>query len=556
MSGGGDHFAGIVHRGADDVLSFDGTRTPDTAMRGRHLNGTIWYTDATVRPSDIARILRPGDEAIGPAPGVIRGARVRTDTSSYQLVSGESWGVHRRDPNVAHHEIRTLRALAAAAGMRVKPSAATTSINTYLDRWDGDLDHPAVCQLPSRWRAMAHAAFHGGPIAVLGGGAEHAVQIDVHRAYLDALYTPIPVLGTTPGGKTGGYEAMEPGVRWNHIRRREGFVDAIVEVHTDPTSLPPLPVSTRGGILYPNGRIRGCWVISQVREAEARGSVTVHEIRQAIVARQLRPLFAEVADFFSGLPKQLAQISYQRYWARWGNPGGYIGMRRDQPEPGETPAHGLWWHYDGVKTLDTNAPRTYRPDISAIISAVNQRRVIRAIHQDLAIGSVIATHVDAIWTTDAVGAKKICDRSTGVGGWRVKREGPLRFWATGCYDHAGDIAASGYDAATLGPVTRDRVEKWIHAEQGFTRKSILNQRAWTSDPGENANATSTALTSAIDTNRPVTHGPNVYDPIWTQSGWARPDYRPATPSWARATADLPADLPAEDAVPDSEAIAS
>ena len=271
--------------------------------------------------------------------------------------------------------------------------------------------------------------------------------------------------------------------------------------------------------------------------------MTVHEVCQAIVARQMRPLFAEIADFFSGLPKQLAQISYQRYWARWGNPGGYVGVRRSAPEHGETPAHGLWWHYEGVKTLDTNAPRTYRPDISAIISAVNQRRVIRVVHQDLAVGSVVAAHVDAIWTTDTAGAQKVCDRSTGIGGWREKRQGPLRFWATGCYDHNGDVAASGYDAATLGPVNRENVEKWIHAEQGFTRKAILHQRDWTGDPGDDADATSRAPVSTMDVSRPVTHGPNVYDPIWTQAGWARPDYRPTAPSWAREAPDPPAEQP-------------
>lgn len=529
-----ESFVGVVHRDENDVLWFADVpvRDPSQLPRRKSWASTLWYADATVRPSDLARILGPEDEAFGPAPGQVRGAKVRVGKNRvYRIAMAESWGVHRRDPDAVDREVRELRMLAEAAGMRTKTSAATTALTAYLDRWDGDFDHPFVVQLPCRWRAMAHAAFHGGPIAVLRGGAENASQIDVRRAYLDALYSPVPVLGTTPGGRTGGYRVIE-GAGWDQLRKRDGFVDLTVRVHSDPEGLPPLPIAAPEGVIYPNGRLRGCWVISQVREAEERGQVTVETVHQHAIAREMRPLFAEVADFFAGLPDKLAKISYQRYWARWGNPGGWSGTFSETPRVGEVPSNGLWWRYDGVTLLDPNAPRTYRPDIAAFIAALNHRRVMRVLAEDLRPGSVAAVHVDAIWTTDLEGAKRVCERAKGIGGWREKRRGPLRVWSPGCYDHAGDVAASGYDAALYGPATRERVESWVKNANAVNRRLLLLQRDWTGDPKSDANAASRARTVEMDDKIAPTEGPLVEDPMWTVGGWVRPDHRPTLPAWA------------------------
>ena len=61
-------------------------------------------------------------------------------------------------------------------------------------------------------------------------------------------------------------------------------MDASVRVHSDPSGLPPLPIHQPQGVVYPNGHIRGCWVISQVREAEERGQVTVEAVHQNAIA--------------------------------------------------------------------------------------------------------------------------------------------------------------------------------------------------------------------------------------------------------------------------------
>ena len=541
MSRDSESFVGIVHRDENDVVWFGDVpvRDADALPRRKSWASTLWYADATVRPSDLTQLLGPEDEAFGPAPGQVRGVKIRAGSSRvYRIATADSWGVFQRDPEVADREIRELRMLAEASGMRVKTSAATTALTTYLDRWDGDVDHPSVHQLPCRWRAMAHAAFHGGPIAVLRGGAPNAVQIDVRRAYLDALYAPVPVLGTTPGGRTGGYYVLEDAT-WDQVRKRDGFVEATVRVHSDPTGLPPLPIHKPEGVVYPNGHIRGCWVISQVREAEERGQVTVETVHQNAIAREMRPLFAEIADYFGGLPDKIAKISYQRYWARWGNPGGWTGMYSEAPRVGEVPANRLWWRYEGVTLFDPAAPRTYRPDIAAFIASLNHRRVMRVLSDDIAANSVAAVHVDAIWTTDVAGAHRVCERSRGIGGWREKRSGPLRVWSAGCYDHAGDVAASGYDQSLLGAPTRERVERWVSSGQNTHRRLLLLQRDWVGDPANEATATSTAPVLMMDTTIAATNGPLVSDPMWTFGGWVRPDHRPSLPPWAQEQAEPP-----------------
>ena len=189
--------------------------------------------------------------------------------------------------------------------------------------------------------------------------------------------------------------------------------------------------------------------------------------------------------------------------------------------------------------FDPAAPRTYRPDIAAFIASLNHRRVMRVLNNDIASNSVAAVHVDAIWTTDVAGADRVCARSRGIGGWREKRSGPLRVWSAGCYDHAGDEAASGYDQSLLGTPTRERVERWVSSGQNTHRRLLLLQRDWTGDPANEATATSTAPVLMMDTTIAATNGPLVSDSMWTAGGWVRPDHRPTLPPWAQEQAEPP-----------------
>jgi len=304
-------------------------------------------------------------------------------------------------------------------------------------------------------------------------------------------------------------------------------VDASVTIAEDfdPGALPPLPVHLRCGSVAARGALRGCWTIAQVREAEERGELTVDRVHQFAFAPETRPLFAELADLFAEFPKELSKRLYTRFWGKFGSRGGYQAHISDEPVVGEVPATGMWWKYDGIDLCSYHARRTYRPDLAAFIAAANHRHVMSTM-RTLEPDSVVACHVDAIWTTDVVGAVNVCDNQ--IGGWRVKRRGPIRFFGTGCYDHDGHLAAAGYDANHYGRLTRQRLEDWVC--NTTYRRLLLETRRWNSDPATDGDATSVSLCLRMDREMSPTEGPPVHDSCWTPRGWMRQvDTEPGEP---------------------------
>lgn len=515
---------GVVHKGRDGTLWFDDlpVRDPADIPRRRAWKSTLWYATPSVTSTDWARVMGTEDVAFGPMPGSVLGVKFRIGKRNrFTVLDSSAWGVHVSDPVQSFDRLRLMMVQAESAGIRVKNSVAATAVGVYMDRFNGTVNHPEIRQLPARWRAMAHSALHGGPIAVLQGGAPHAAQIDVRNAYLSALYEPMPVLGYQDGNKVGGWYTH--GARkWERVRRLTGFVDASVRVSDDldPRRLPPLPVHLRCGSVYPRGELRGCWTIAQVRDAEERGEVEVLTVHQFCFAPVTEPLFAEVADLFASLPKVLGKKLYTRFWGKFGSRGGYSAHKSEASVFGEVPASGLWWKFDGIALDSHRARPTYRPDLAAFVCAANHRRVMRTL-RTLDAGSVIACHVDAIWTTDVVGTAKLCAGADVVGGWRTKRTGPLRFYGPGCYDHDGDLAASGYDARVHGPLDSASLQRWV---AGTThRRMLLQTRRWSSDPAVDPKATSRSLVLQMDRCVSPTEGPTVYDPCWSLGGWMRRD---------------------------------
>jgi hypothetical protein len=443
--------------------------------------------------------------------------------SSYPVFTSSTWGVTSRNPNECYRKIHALQVLTAAAGFKVRSSVAATAVQAYLDRFDGKDGRPALAQLPCRWRGIAHASLHGGPIAVLKGRSPFAVQIDVRKAYLDALYQDVPVLGRQDGSRVGGYYTHDDR-RWSKIRTYVGFVDATLRVKDEPdnaTYLPPLPVHFGFGSAFPAGTIRGCWTIAQVRDAEERGEAEILKVHQFAFAPQTQPLFAEIADTFLSLPDSLGKRLYTRFWGKFGTRGGYKARRSVEPVYGEVPSAGLWWSYDGIPLDSHRARPTYRPDLASFVCAYNHRRVMDAMRQ-LKPGSVHAVHVDSIWTSDVVGAAKLSSTPDEVGAWRTKRTGPLRFYGIGCYEHRGHCAASGYDAAVHGKLNRQRMEAFIQSPSAAHRKLLLHTRNWTADPAFDPTATSTPLFIDMDMTASPVEGPSVYSDAWTMGGWSRP----------------------------------
>ena len=515
---------GVIHRDAKGTFWFDDVpvRCPEDVPRRKAWKGTVWYAPRGIMAHHWATIMGPQDKAFGPAPGQLLGVNFKVHPKgSFKVLAASSWGVHDTDPNCCFAKIRDLQVETAACGMQVRNSVAATAMQAYMDHFDGKPGHPSIRQLPCRWRGMAHAALHGGPIAVLRASSPYAVQIDVRRAYLAALHQEVPVLGVENGNKVGGWHTHE-GRKWSTVRRLTGFVDATVRVSldSDPTGLPPLPVHTSVGAVFPTGTMRGVWTIDQVKDAEERGEVEVLTVHQFCFAARTQPLFAEIANMFQQLPKDLGKRLYTRFWGKFGSKGGYSACRSDEPRFGEVPLAGLWWHYDGVNLKDLTRP-TYRPDLAAFISAHNHRRVLRTM-RELAPGSVVGCHVDAIWTDDVVGASRVCVENAEIGGWRVKRRGKLRFYGTGAYDHEGDLGASGYDSKIHGQLSASRLEQWAANAAGSRRKMLLHTRKWTSDPAVDSQATSVPLHADLDTQVSPAEGATVYDrSAWTFGGWAR-----------------------------------
>jgi len=467
--------------------------------------------------------MRPGDEAFGPEPGRVVGVSFRIGKRSRMRVfSSSTWGVDKRNPNECFAAIRSLQAAVRAAGMKVKTSVAATALQVYMDRYDGKDGRPSMCQLPCRWRGLAHAAMHGGPIAVLKGGAPHAVQIDVSKAYLHALRQPVPSMGVVNGDRYGGY-VTHADKRWSKIRGRIGFVEATVRVNDSlcgSHGLPSMPLHTSYGVIFPLGSIRGAWTIAQVEDAERRGEIEVEKVHQFCFAPQTQPLFAELADLFHRLPVPIQKRLYTRFWGKLGSRGGYVAVKSDEPIVGTIPASGMWWAFDGVQFDSAHAPKTYRPDLASFISATNHRNVM-ATARRLAPDSIVACHVDSIWTSDTIGAARVCASMSGIGGWRKKRSGPLRFYGPGCYNHDGHVAASGYDSSVLGRLSERSVEAWAEGGRSQHRRLLLKTRIWHGDPATDLHAVSRPYLLDMDLRQQQTEGPSVYDPCWTMGGWMR-----------------------------------
>ena len=526
-------FTGVVHREPDGTLWFDdvAVRSSGDVPRRRAWRGKVFYATSSVMPTDLFKLMQPGDKALGPSPGKLTGVIFRIDARrSFRIFTGELWGVKTRDPHLLDTRIQERMVISAGAGFDPGTSAAGTAIRRYMRTYDGRDGRPESRKLPCRWRGLAHAAFHGGPIVVTTASAENAVHLDIKGAYLDALYQPVPVLGRRElksRYKVGGWYTI-PGTPWEKVRDYTGLVDATVWI--DPASvdkwgIAPLPVKLFSGSVFPTGVVRGAWTIQAVREAEERGEVEVRTVHQWAFAPETMPLFEAMADDFRRTPAKVAKLLYTRFWGKWGSRGGFEGVVTTDPPDGSVRAGGLWWSFTGIDLHSTNGPPTYRPDIAAFIASHNHRKVIHAVRQ-LRPGSVVAAHVDAIWTTDLNGAQKLAGQNE-VGAWQRKGDGPLRFYGAGCYDHAGRLGASGYDSTVFGPLTSASLRDWSANANNTHRRMLFQSRLWSADPAIDPLATSAPLQMDMSHHPPPTEGPSIDSDCWTFSGWFSQDSRAA-----------------------------
>ena len=514
-------FNGVIHRDENDVMWFDDVPVtdPSEVPRRKGWAGTRWYHTATVRPGDLAKLMGEDDSAFGPKPGRPMGYKFSCGSKGgFKVFDSRTWGVRSEDPNDTDAKLTYLHTEAQAAGLNIGASAAATALRAYMDRYDGRDGRPRLTQLAPRWRGMAHAAFHGGPIVVCRAGAENAVEIDRKSAYLDALMDDVPSVG-----RGDGNWVTYDGAKWDGIRDRFGFADVTVRVFRDRLgeyAIPPLSIHTMYGSVRPTGTLRGAWTISAIQEAEDRGEVEVIEVHQWACALDRKPLFRAIAEDFGALPKALGKRLYTRFWGKFASRGGFVGVKKEEGEDGDVLACGLWWKFDGIELESHKAPPHYRPDIAAFVSDHNQRRVLKVLRQ-IKPESVVAVHVDAIWTDDIEGADRLTAGTSEIGGWERRAEGPLRYYAAGCFNHAGRIGASGYDSEIHGPLSEEKLEKWIG--NGGSSKLHMRGRLWQTDPSEDPTAKSLSVDVEMDVRMPSCEGPSVYAPIWTTNGWAKRD---------------------------------
>ena len=542
-------YAGIIHRRSNDGTWTWGQNRKITSRadipRSWVLRNQIFYCTSAITTDQWAEILGPEDEIFGMKPGKFTGVKIRitspngNNAGSYKIFHPSIWNISDREsrlPSVLDHALSIKMTDFAAAGVeRISTSLAQTALAMYASKYDGriidGIDYPQMKQLPPRWRMIAHASMHGGPIACLRGGSQNAVEVDLKSAYLYALDKPIPVIGRDSAMNPEGYFTYKNG-KWKEIRKGDGFVEATVSVNTNiKYGLPPLPLNTPTGIQYPIGTFRGAWAIPLLKQAEEFGEVQIKKIHSFALAKRMMNLFHELTKDFENLPTPIAKQLYTKFWGKFAFKGGFSGTVSPEPIIGQVPKNGFWWRDDQITQTGMADTPFYRPDIAAYVSAYNHMNVAKALRQ-LDPQSIIAVHVDAIWTEDISGAHRLAGNSlpdpvtkiapvTPKGDWVLKRQGPLRFWGCGIYNHNGKLGYSGYDQKIHGRASVKRIENWIASNR--ERVNLRRNRDWVDgiDPTQTQDAVSTAIKLELPDSTDILEGINMYSTSWSRSGWPR-----------------------------------
>jgi len=352
-------------------------------------------------------------------------------------------------------------------------------------------------QLEPRWREMSHNAIHQGPMICAMGGAAHVVGWDREKAFLRALYEPMPA---------GGWIAVQPR-SVGATRGMRGLVRATLRVEPSRYAghIPPLPVRLSGYTVYPVGRVRGCWTLEMFFDAIDNGGYEIEEIHELCVCRAM-PIHAKAADRIVAVKdKRLMKMLYTRYWGRLAATGGYEGYDSSRyPEPKHLLGSRLSWYYMGKSPMGHDCPPDYRPDHAAFISSANHVVMNKALRQ-YGPNEVIGTHVDCIWTNNLSVAP--------YASFREKHSGEARFYGVGCYRVGDAMAAQGYS----GALTPETLETWGSGINGGNPV----YREWSGLPQASADATSNppVHTTEILARDPVRNAPDIYSEIWTSKGW-------------------------------------
>jgi len=387
----------------------------------------------------------------------------------FHVMPATVWGSESTDPGTALKEVWDMKTATAELGC-----GAGRTLPSTAGRLTRSLQGKKLWSLAPQWRSLAHAAIHQGPTVCLRGGASDAIHIDRVGAFLQGMRRPVPVAWVA-----------WPGCDWAEVGPEEhGIARAVVWIDPEDWAgrLPPLPVKTSGGTLYPTGIVTGVWTFDLLRQAEAMGAV-VQEIEECQLATKLEKIHEAAADRIEAIEdKRLRKGLYLRAWGRWAGTGGWQGTTDKRGE--EDLRFGqsrLYWRWTGV-TVGGHAAQDYRPDWAAFVSTSNQIEMNREIAK-LGPDQLVAAHVDALW---------IDTRGEGYSlpsGWRAERRGPVRWYRVGTYSHLNVHKAQGCPWDIKGEADMLR---WVGTEPRASdtwirRWSPLGGPAWkdphaTSDP--------------------------------------------------------------------------
>ena len=478
--------------GPDAVCWIDGilVREGATSIRNGYWRGiSIYYLG---NPNDLSRLAGPDDSFWGD-PGEISGGSFQVAGGTLRFYSAESWNLPC-NPKQAIEELEEIRLWCKDLAGKMVGTAAGAAVavckNIEPEHYGSESPRVAVA---------GHSGTFVGPILHARGGAVNAIEIDRNQAYLTAMEDfETPQFGLTSVRYGGNIDGI-PG---------SSLVYATVWVDSR-LNIPILPARYVGNVILPVGYVTGVWTAAYLKWALSNGASNPM-IHGSIVPSKCGPML-RFRGAISGLPKHAAKGVYTRLWGRACTLGGWRGKKRGSSDDVSTVwGNGLQWVKQERSPLE-NPVQFYRPMLSAWITQHNYMRTIAAANH-LKSGSVCLMHVDAIWTEDITGAKKIAESPA----WKVVREGPLRTYAHGVYkhcDHIGAMGGTGQEIATMSDTDL--------AELAETAKVVnAGYRKWKGNPNVDIKATSVPIFIDGQTEDAIfLSNPNPFEShIWDESG--------------------------------------
>lgn len=471
-------------------------------IRKRALRGYTVYCSESVTSSQLAALIEDDDDYCFGKPSHVYGASIRTASRGrITFLSGDCWGLSGDASDCAKRLIEVSGFLDDTSfGFAQTAAACGSKIARHV------APYGFLIPLPERFRKAAHASLHVGPITHVAGGG-YAAHIDRNGAFLESLFAPMPVnfWFNIPVGSESISESLD---------RECAIIAAEVTIHESEKTeqMPPLPVKYYGKTVYPFGRARGVWTSKLLKMAVESGEVSIDKVLGIISTNQSSNYLMPMYRLLKRYPKSVSKPIYTRFWGKLASSSTWTGSRRE-PQYGDSPGFGLWWRLESKESGDLRNPM-YRPDIASFIVSSNLEEVIKTVRRT-ASGSLIATHIDSIWTRDIEAAREICESDK----WKMVGSGNIRFYGHGTYTERLSSGRSRIAVMGLnGKPTISQLKQHISGSDTHSQ-----YRVWSGNPTSDESAESIAP-SLMFPDSIVVDCSFANPKLWTQGGKpARPE---------------------------------